>query len=217
MDATRVDMSAARRFDCGRMKLGMALALALWCAAAAFAREQPAPKLLTKVQPLPVALDPDFQFRKTKLYFLSEKARTESKHSTGSGRGSGDSQSSSSSRSRSTSAVQDASINFERNYRLFGAVTKLDQRERYGDYLDFFWRAKRPADVTVRLEYQQDKLHAHTQAQEVSLHGVRGTQKTDFKVIGDDYADNGRIIAWRCVLIVDGKIVAENHSFMWRG
>lgn len=96
-------------------------------------------------------------------------------------------------------------------------MTRLDQRELFGDYLDFFWRSKRPADVTVRLEYQQEKLHAHIQAQEISYQNARGTLKSEFKVIGDDYADNGRIIAWRCILIVDGKVVAENHSFMWRG
>src|SRR5947209_19812689 len=31
------------------------------------------PKVVEKVTPLPVALDPNFEFRKTKLVFLSEK------------------------------------------------------------------------------------------------------------------------------------------------
>jgi hypothetical protein len=111
--------------------------------------------------------------------------------------------------------MQDAPITFERQYRLFGAVTALDQRQRYGNYLDFYWRAKRPSDVTVRLEYRQEKLHEHVQAQEISYRNVRGTHKTEFKVIGDDYFDDGRIIAWRCLLIENGRIVAENRSFMW--
>jgi len=180
-----------------------------------FAREQPEPQLLTKVRPLPVALDPDFQFRKTKLYFLGERAQaTKSKGTKAAAPGQA---AATTTKSKSSSAVQDASINFERQYRLFGAVTKLDQHERFGDYLDFFWRAKRPADVTVRLEYQQEKLHAHVQAQEISYRNARGTMQSEFKVIGDDYADNGRIIAWRCVLVVDGRIVAEDRSFMWRG
>ena len=112
--------------------------------------------------------------------------------------------------------VQEASITFERQYRLFGAVTGLDQHQRFGDYFDFFWRAKRPADLTVRLEYRQEKLHAHVQAQEISYGNAHGSRKTEFKVVGDDYFDNGRIIAWRCLLIEQGRIVAENRSFMWR-
>jgi hypothetical protein len=104
---------------------------------------------------------------------------------------------------------------FERQYRLFGAVTKLDRRERYGNYFDFFWRAKRPADLAVRFEYRQEKLHAHVQAQEVSYAHARGNHKTEFKVVGDDYFDDGRVIAWRCLLIENGKIVAENRSYLW--
>lgn len=184
------------------------------------ARETEQPRLLTKIPPLPIALDPDFQFRKTKLYFLSEHDTTSSKFKGGGkgggGRSSGGSSTADAARAKSGSASQDASLNFERSYRLFGAVTKLDEHERYGDYLDFYWRATRNADVTVRLEYQQEKLHAHVQAQEIDYHDARGTHKSEFKVIGDDYFDNGRITAWRCLLIENGRIVAENRSFLWR-
>jgi hypothetical protein len=45
---------------------------------------------------------------------------------------------------------------------------------------------------------------------------VHGTHKTEFKVIGDDYFDDGEVIAWRCLLISNGWIVAENRSFMWQ-
>ncbi len=96
-----------------------------------------------------------------------------------------------------------------------GAVTKLDQRERIGNYFDFLWRAGRAADLTVRLEYRQEKLHAHVQAQEISYSNVRGSHKTEFKVVGDDYFDDGRVTAWRCLLIENGTIVAERHSYMW--
>src|SRR5437870_11790476 len=98
---------------------------------------------------------------------------------------------------------------------MFGAVTLLDQRQRFGNYFDFFWRVKRPSDVTVRLEYRQEKLHEHVQAQEITYRNVHGTHKTEFKVIGDDYLDDGQVIAWRCLLISNGRIVAENRSFMW--
>jgi hypothetical protein len=186
-----------------------ALAIA---AASQAARERVEPRVVEKVTPLPVALNNDFEFRKTKLFFLSEKgprpgeaARQETSKIGGK----------SNSPSQKTATLQDAPITFERQYRMFGAVTALDQRQRFGNYFDFFWRAKRPSDVTVRLEYRQEKLHEHVQAQEISYRNVRGTHKTEFKVIGDDYFDDGRVIAWRCLLIENGRIVAENHSFMW--
>ena len=117
-------------------------------------------KVLPKVNPLPVALSDDFQFRKTKLFLLSEtppKAR------------------------RSTfvlgaqiSGIAEASMNFERTYRMHGAITAADQRQRFGNYFDFFWRAKRPANVTVRLEYRQEKLRSFVQAREVSYRQREG-------------------------------------------
>jgi len=175
------------------------------------AREEP--KVVEKVTALPVALDPNFEFRKTKLFFMSEKglkpserARQETSKVGGK----------SNSPNQKTATLQDAPLVFERQYRLFGAVTGLDSRQRFGDYFDFFWRVKRAADVTVRLEYRQEKLHEHTQAQEITYKNVRGTHKTEFKVIGDDYFDDGRVIAWRCVLIANGRIVAENLSFLWK-
>jgi hypothetical protein len=193
------------------MRVAAALILLALCASSEGApREEP--RIVEKVIPLPVALDKDFEFRKTKLFLLSEIAPTVSQHvrQTTSTLGA-----KSTSPSQKTATLQDAPITFERQYRLFGAVTWLDQRQRFGNYFDFFWRAKRPSDVTVRLEYRQEKLHEHVQAQEISYRNVRGTRKTEFKVIGDDYFDDGRVIAWRCLLIANGQIVAENRSYMW--
>ena len=170
------------------------------------------PRIIEKVTPLPVALDKDFEFRKTKLFLLNEKTSAASQRTrqTTSTLGA-----KSNTPSQKTATLQDAPITFERQYRLFGAVTALDQRQRFGNYFDFFWRAKRPSDVTVRLEYRQEKLHEHVQAQEITYRNVRGTNKTEFKVIGDDYLDDGRVIAWRCLLIANGQIVAENRSYLW--
>jgi hypothetical protein len=191
------------------MKLGFCLLVIFALSHGAHAAAEP--KLLPRVKPLPVALDRNFQFRKTKIFALAEKApavkqKTNKK---------GDQVSNSATASKSTSVDQEASITFERQYRLFGAVTKLDQHQRFGDYFDFFWRAKRPADLSVRFEYRQEKLHSHVQAQEISYGSVRGSRKTEFKVVGDDYSDGGRVIAWRCSLIEHGQIVAEDRSFLW--
>jgi hypothetical protein len=170
------------------------------------------PKVLEKVTALPVALDANFEFRKTKLFFMSEKGLkpNERAHDSTSKVGG-----KSNSPNQKTAVLQDAPIVFERQYRLYGAVSGVDQRQRFGNYFDFFWRTKRPSDVTVRLEYRQEKLHEHVQAQEITYGNVLGTHKTEFKVIGDDYFDDGRVIAWRCLLIANGRIVAENRSFLW--
>jgi len=198
------------------VKFGIAL-FVLIPVACGSGRSAEQPRLLDRVVPLPTALSDDFQFRKTKLYLLTETAPGQEK--TGAdesvqGATKGGKLSSTAPSSKSTT-VQDASIRFERQYRLFGAVTKLDQRERIGNYFDFFWRARRAANLTVRLEYRQEKLHAHVQAQEISYSNARGSYKTEFKMVGDDYFDDGRVTAWRCLLIENGTIVTETHSYLW--
>ncbi len=82
--------------------------------------------------------------------------------------------------------------------------------------MDFFWRAKRPATITVRLEYRPETLHGATQAREVTYPNAKGSHKTDFAIIGDDFLTDGRILSWRCLLIEKGRIVAETKSYLWR-
>ena len=153
---------------------------------------------LKEATPLPKALDPNFEFRKTKLFFLGDAP--------GPTRG----------RGFTGGVIRDPAVSFEGTYRLHGAVTALDQRRRSGHYFDFFWRAKRTADVTVRLEYRQLNMRSFTQAREVSYQNVRGNTKTSFAVIGDDFWNDGRVTSWRCLLIENGRIVAEDRSYLWR-
>ncbi|MBA3273088.1 MAG: hypothetical protein H0T11_04350 [Chthoniobacterales bacterium] len=154
---------------------------------------------LKEATPLPRALDPAFEFRKTKLFFLGDAPR-------GPRRGGG----------YTGGIIKDPAIWFEGAYRLYGAVTVLDQRRRFGHYFDFFWKAKRDAAVTVRLEYRQQNLRSFVQAREVVYPHARGSHKTEFQVIGDDFFADGRITSWRCLLIENGRIVAEDKSFLWR-
>jgi hypothetical protein len=150
------------------------------------------PRIVPKANALPLALSDDFQFRKTKLYFLDPSGLRVNRV-----------------------GGNDASIVFERAYRLFGAVTALDQHQRFGNYFDFFWRAKRHADITVRLEYRQEKLRSFVQAKEAFHPDAHGTEKTEFTVIGDDFFNDGRVIAWRCLLIEKGRIVGLARSYLW--
>jgi hypothetical protein len=186
------------------MKSAVLLVLALFAAAELQAASQV--KILTKVDALPVALSDDFQFRKTKLFHFTEVA-PKSKRSFSS--------SLSTNPNNPTAGIAEASIGFERTYRAYGAISNADKRQRFGNYFDFFWRVKRPANVTVRLEYRQEKLRSFVQAREISYANAKGNLKTEFAIIGDDYFQDGRVTAWRCLLIENGRIVAENRSYLW--
>lgn len=160
--------------------------VALFGATAVFGA--PPARPLDKANVLPLALDDHFEFRKAKLFLQDPDF---------------------------LKATSDRMIAFERQRINFGAVTSYDEQQRRGHYLTFFWRATREANLTVRLEYRQANLGSYVQAKEVAYKGVKGSGKTEFRIIGDDYREDGRVTAWRALLVENGKIVALNQSFLW--
>ena len=148
------------------------------------------PRILQKARVLPLALDDAIQFRKQKIYF-NDPAAVKPVPS------------------------QEEMISFERQRVFFGAITTADRRERYGQYFSFFWRTKRKADLTMRFEYRQANLGSYVQAREFTYPAAKGSFKSEFDILGDDFAEDGKVTAWRAVLIEDGKIVALNQSFLW--
>ncbi len=176
------------------------LLLALLCAVFApvggRAAPQPPVVLLGKANALPLSIDPAFQLRKTKTYFL------ESPDVTG---------------IKTGGTNEEQSLSFERRRLLYGAITGSDTRDRYGNYYTFFWRALRPADLTIRLEYRQQKTGGFIQAREVAYPGAKGSHVTRFQITGDDYREQGRVSAWRVLLIENHRtVVALGQSFLWR-
>jgi hypothetical protein len=163
------------------------------------------------VAKLPFRPDPNFQFRKTKIYAVEAQVNARQQlHARNDTGVSGKTRN-----PNSTAVTQEQSLLFERAYRLWGAVTPFEQRQRFGEYFDFFWRVKQPSNVTVRFEYKQEKLRAFVQAKELEYKQAQGTCHSEFQVIGDEFADDGHVLAWRCLLIANDRVVAEKRSFLW--
>lgn len=200
-NAAFIDTVRRNRFHCAMRFRAAFLAILLLSAGAVCAATEF--RQLTAVKPLPMALDPAFQFRKAKLYLLDDGPGSQMRR-LGANRIPG------------AGVARDPAVGFERAYRLYGAVTRLDQRRRYGQYYDFFWRAKKDASITIRLEYRQENLRTYTQGREITYPHALGSHQTSFAIIGDDYFNDGRVLEWRCLLLESGRIVAEERSFLWR-
>jgi len=149
----------------------------------------PKPAELANAPVLPLALDSDFEFRKVKRFLNQPELFQPTLNET---------------------------VNFERTRVNFGALSADERRQRQGTYFDIFWRAKRPADLAVRLEYRQAKLGNAVRAQEVAYQGAKGSVKTSFAVTGDNYLWDGPVTAWRCLLIENNRIVAFTQSYLWK-
>ena len=189
-------MPTFRRFPL--LALGACLLFAVGGPSVGAAAEQPPVVLLGHANVLPLDLDAAVEVRKVKTDFL------ETPEVTGI-------------RRLHTENSEDQSLAFERRRLLYGAVTPSDQRARYGNYYTFFWRARRPGHFTLRLEYRQQKLGAFVQAREVDYPEGGGSHITRLAINGDDYVEQGRVSAWRVVIIEDHRrIVALKQSYLWR-
>jgi hypothetical protein len=153
------------------------------------ATEPPVVKL-EKVNILPLAIDRNFAFRK-ETQFLNDPATFRPSRS-------------------------DA-VSFMRRSYMWPATTKLEQDELRGNYLNFYWwNHGVPQDVTIRLEYRQAGLGNEVLAREIIYPQMKGSMCSIFKIIGDDYLENGHVTSWRALLIVKGRIVGLTQSFLWK-
>jgi hypothetical protein len=112
--------------------------------------------------------------------------------------------------------TKDLMIDFERKHRLWGAIDGSDAIGRTGQYFTFFWRAKKKANLTIRLEYRQTVLKNYVQARELYYLNAKGSHTSEFAIVGNDYETDGPITSWRAILIEDRKIVALLQSRTWQ-
>jgi hypothetical protein len=186
-----IDTSRANRFDVCPMNRLIVLLCVVAALAGCAAPEGPATRM-DKADVLPLALDDSYQFRKILTsVFDPELVQQEE-------------------------PTRNEPINFERLRRTWGAVDSLEVSKRFGNYFTIFWRTSKESDVTLRLEYRQAGLGNYVMAQERFYPAAKGSRRSTFQVVGDDFLENGRVSAWRVLLVVDGRIVAFRQSYMWR-
>jgi len=153
--------------------------------------ENPAP--IEKVDVLPLAMTDDFEFRKFEIFKNAPPVP-----------------------GATPIPTRDLMIDFERKHRVWGAIDGAESAAKIGQYFTFFWRSKRPAYLTLRLEYRQANLKNYVQARELYYPNAKGSHTSEFAIVGNDYETDGPITSWRAILIEDRKIVALLQSRTWR-
>jgi hypothetical protein len=173
-----------------RLMCGLAVLLTVGATVWIVRADDPLP--IPKANVLPLALSDDFGFRKFTI-FRNALVRP----------------------GATPIPTRELMIDFERRRRLWGAITAADVQARTGQYFTFFWRAKRPADLTLRLEYRQANLKNYVEGRELYYPHARGSYTSEFAVVGPEYSVDGPITMWRAILIENQRIVALLQSRTW--
>lgn len=112
--------------------------------------------------------------------------------------------------------TDDPMIAFERRHLMFGAYKSEDYYAREGRYYTLFWESKdRSPGLVVRFEYIQANTEDTIHVKEAAVDRVKRRNVTKFNVIGDEFRDNGNVLAWRALLVRGDEVVATYESYLW--
>jgi len=93
--------------------------------------------------------------------------------------------------------------------RLYGAITIEEHEARLGQYYEVRWDLKGKEHLLAQTLNSELKVISKQYPTDVT----KG--KIDFQIIGEDYKTNGRVLAWKAELVIDGKIISSKQSFLW--
>lgn len=107
-------------------------------------------------------------------------------------------------------------LDYEKKYWDHGAILAKDIQGKQGNIFVINWQNDGAAsDFTVRLDYRQANTRERVMTKTAQYKNFGGYEKTVIQVVGDDYLRGGVVNSWRISIVRDGKIVAQEKSFIW--
>lgn len=110
----------------------------------------------------------------------------------------------------------DPAITFERKHYLYGAVSTEEIAARLGIYYRVHWKVQdKTTPVKLVLQYRQSITGAVVHSKEITPDQIKGSNMTEFSVIGDEFKTNGHVTAWKVSLMRGKEEIASHRSYLW--
>lgn len=109
-------------------------------------------------------------------------------------------------------------VRMEKERRLRGAISMEERRQRLGQYYTLMWKDFKgvgAGPVEVVFEYRQGASASRIKRMSRRFESSASSGTAEFSVIGDDYFENGKVLAWRATVLRNGKEVAVRRSYLW--
>jgi hypothetical protein len=101
---------------------------------------------------------------------------------------------------------------------LHGAVSMEERKKLLGEYYTIQWKdletKQGPASITF--EYQQGATGSRIKSIRRDFPKYTTSGTAEVAIIGDDYFEGGRVLAWRATLRRGGEIIATRQSYLWQ-
>ena len=115
--------------------------------------------------------------------------------------------------------IEDPIIRGEKQRRLYGAVSLKEQTSRLGVYYTILWTippGTPVGEVEVLFEFQQGATASLVKHLVKRFPASQSSGNVEFAIIGKDYLNNGRVLAWKTSLSRGGQLVATKKSHLWQ-
>jgi hypothetical protein len=110
----------------------------------------------------------------------------------------------------------DPSISFEQKYYLYGAVSNEEVVSKFGTYYRVHWSVKDASEpVKLLLQYRQSLTGPAIHTKEIVPDKIKGSNMTEFSVIGDEITKQGTVTAWRVSVLRGKQELASTKSYLW--
>lgn len=122
-------------------------------------------------------------------------------------------------RDENTYDSKDPMARMEKTRRLHGAVSMEERKQRLGQYFTIAWQDAEgvgTGPVEVIFEYQQGASASLVKRMTKSFPATDASGTADFSVIGDDYFEGGKVLAWQVRVLRADKEIARRRSYLWR-
>jgi len=115
------------------------------------------------------------------------------------------------------SESQDPMISTEASYYLHGALTNQERGERMGNYYTVYWKTEdKVSPVIIQFQYRQSSTGSEVRIQEQTITNHKGKGRSKFNILGKDYTNGGRVIAWKATATQNGAEIGSQASFLWK-
>ena len=110
-------------------------------------------------------------------------------------------------------------VRMEKERHLRGAVSMEERRERLGQYYTLLWNDPTGAgqgEVEIIFQYQQGATASKVKRMVATFPSSDTKGTTGFAVIGSDYFNNGKVLAWKATLQRGKRVIATQQSYLWQ-
>ncbi len=122
-------------------------------------------------------------------------------------------------RDQAPSSTDEPMVRMEKERHLRGAVSMEQRRQRLGQYYTLVWYDPQGAgrgEAELVLHYQQGASGSRVKRMTRSFPAAETEGRAEFAVIGDDYFNHGKVLAWKAVLKRGNKELARRQSYLWQ-